>query len=315
MKTICMTEDARILNEYRIAFRRLASSAIIDMDRHLRHHFNFQLHRLGEWVAALGDKMPLVRQSQYFLNFVTKGNGEKTIGSVTIPIRRNVLYMIPRRMVQASTYWPGDFDGYILGFNPDFFLEACFPSNLLNNKSIFRHGARHYLHVSNPNGRKLSKLYEALFDEYQHSRRHRNESLVLKVLELLITCDRLFTEAGDDPPMQERSDIIDRFDDLIRRHYTSERTVAFYAKALHVHPNHLNAIVKRYTGLTAKSTILSYIMSEARHLICSSDLTVKEVAHQLGFDDPDQFSALFRRHFHVSPRQLKTNAKSQTLCF
>jgi AraC family transcriptional regulator, transcriptional activator of pobA len=305
-----MTEDARILSEYRIAFRRMDNSGVIDMDRHLKDHFNFQIHRFGAWVTAMGDRMPLLRQSLYFLNFVTKGSGEKTIGSETMPIRRNVLYMIPKRMVQASTYWPGDFDGYILGFNLDFFLESCFPSHLLGNKGIFRHAAKHYLHVDNSNGRKLSQLYEGLLDEYQHSRQHRNESLVLKVLELLITCDRLFAEAGHDLPEKDKCDIIDRFDELIRRHYAAERSVAFYARALHVHPNHLNAVVKKNTGLTAKSTIMGYVLSEARHLINSSELTMKEIAHQLGFENPDQLSALFRRHLHVTPKQFKTRVHS-----
>lgn len=310
-----MTEDARILDEYRIAFRRLAKSGIIDMDRHLRHHFNFQIHRLQEWVSNFDGGIPLIRQSQYFLNFVTKGSGEKIIGAACLPIRRNVLFMIPKRMIQSSTYWPGVFDGYILGFNIEFFLSASFPAKLLSNKSIFRHASRHYLHVDDADARKLSRFYNTLLDEYQHSRGHRNEMLVLKVLELVITCDRLFTEAGHDQPASDRCDIIDRFEELIRSHYKTQRTVAFYAKELHVHPNHLNATVKRNTGLTAKSTILSYILGEARHLVCSSELSIKEIAHQLGFDDPNQLSALFRRHFHVSPRQFKSRAQSQHLCF
>jgi len=310
-----MTEDARILDEYRVAFRRLAKSGVIDMDRQLRHHFNFQIHRLEQWVSSFEAGIPLIRQSQYFLNFVTKGNGEKTIGAQRMPIRRNVLFMIPKRIVQASTYWPGVFEGYVLGFNMEFFLSASFPAKLLGNKAIFRRSSQHYLHVDEAHARKLTQLYEVLLDEYEHNRRHRNETLVLKVLELVITCDRLFTEVVHNQPATDRYDIIDRFDELIRDHYKTERTVAFYAKALHVHPNYLNATVKKNTGLTAKSTILTYILNEARHLVCTSELSIKEIAHQLGFDDPNQLSALFRRHFHVSPREFKSRAEAHHLCF
>jgi len=299
------TTDAYIIEEYRKAFRRLAGSGVIDMDRHLRRHFNFQIHRLEDLVTALDGEIPLNRQSQFFLNLITKGSGEKTIGSASIPIRRNTLFAIPRRMVHGSKYWPGDCAGYILGFNLEFFLSGTFPSHLLANKNLFRHASRHYLLLTSPQTRQLVRQYETLIDEYHHQRLHKNESLVLKVLELVIACDRLFTEAIPFPPMNQRSDTLDQFDDLIRKHHNSERSVAFYARSLHMHPNHLNAIVRRSTGLTAKATIMGFILSEARHLLCSTSMSIKEIAAQLGFDDPDQLSALFRRHFHVSPRQFK----------
>jgi AraC-like DNA-binding protein len=305
------TSDAYIIEEYRKAFRRLAGSGVIDMDRHLRRHFNFQIHRLEDLVTALDGEIPLNRQSQFFLNLITKGSGEKTIGGTNIPIRRNTLFAIPRRMVHSSKYWPGDYAGYVLGFNLDFFLSGTFPSHLLTNKSLFRHASRHFLLLTTPQARTLSQQYETLIDEYHDQRLHRNEALVLGVLELVIACDRLFTRAAPPLPMTERSDTLDQFDDLIRKHHCSEHSVAFYARSLHMHPNHLNSIVKKSTGFTAKATIMGFILSKARQLICSTALSIKEIASQLGFDDPDQLSAIFRRHFHVSPRQFKRGL----LCF
>ncbi len=51
--------------------------------------------------------------------------------------------------------------------------------------------------------------------------------------------------------------------------------MAFYAKALNMHPNHLNALVKKYTGLTAKETINDYILTEAQSLLHYSNLRSK----------------------------------------
>jgi AraC family transcriptional activator of pobA len=300
-----MTTDAQIIEEYRAAFRRLAGSGVIDMDKHLRRHFNFQIHRLEDMIMAFDGEIPPIRQSQFFLNLTTKGSGEKTIGGASIPIRRNTLFAIPSRMIQASKYWPGDCAGYFLGFNLEFFLSGTFPAHLLANKSLFRHASSHYLLLTNAQVRKLTSLYETLIDENSHRRSHRNEVLVLKVLELVIACDRLFSQAAPAAPQSDRSDVLDRFDDLIREHHGRERTVAFYARSLHMHPNHLNSVVKRSTGLTAKATIMGFIVGEARHLLCSTSMSIKEIAFQLGFNDPNQLSALFRRHFHVSPRQFK----------
>jgi AraC family transcriptional regulator, transcriptional activator of pobA len=306
-----MTEDANIIREYRTAFRRLTGSGVIDMDKHLRRHFNFQIHRLEEMIPALEGRIPLNRQSQFFLNLITRGAGEKTIGSVNFPIRRDSLFAIPRRMINASVYRTVNCSGYFLGFNLEFLLSGSFPAHLLTNKRLFRYTSRHYLQLRHVQARQLSRIYESLIEEYYENHSYRNEYLVLKVLELVIACDRLFAQSGDDYPPIDRSGVIDQLNDLIRKHHRTEHSVAFYAKALYVHPNHLNAIVKKSTGLTAKSTITGFILDETRHLLCATSMRIKEIAGHLGFTHPDQLSKLFRKHFHLSPRQFKRSA----LCF
>jgi AraC family transcriptional regulator, transcriptional activator of pobA len=299
------TEDTQIMTEYRNAFRRLAGSGVIDMDKHLRRHFNFQIHRLEEMIPKLQGKIPLNRQSQFFLNLIIRGDGEKTIGPTAFPIRQNTLIAIPRRMVHASEYWASDSSGYFLGFNLDFLLSGYFPAHLLSGKRLFRQASRHHLQLTIPQARHLSGMYETLIEEYDNKHPHRNEYLVLKVHELVIASDRFFAQAGDDYTPPDHSEIIDRFEALIRQHHRTERSVTFYARALHMHPNHLNALVKRSTGLTAKATISGVVLEEARQLLCTTSMRIKEIADYLGFNDPDHLSKLFRKHFHLSPRQFK----------
>jgi AraC-type DNA-binding domain-containing proteins len=57
-------------------------------------------------------------------------------------------------------------------------------------------------------------------------------------------------------------DIIKRFIDLLEVHFTHERSVSFYASQLNMHPNHLNAVIKKHTGLTAKESIQSRLFSK-----------------------------------------------------
>jgi len=300
-----MTEDARIISEYRAAFRRLAGSGIIDMDHHLRHTFNFQIHRLEVLIDAIGGDIPANRQSQFFLNFLKKGSGEKTIGNEHFLLRPNTLVAVPSRMTHSSIYFSTQLSGYVLGFNIDFFLSDGFPKHLIADKHIFRHSARHFLYLTAAQARQFIPIYESLLEEYATEKPHRNEFLILKVLELVIRSCRLLEQPGLPKDADASAALIDRFNDLLHQHYREQRSVTFYAAALHLHPNHLNALVKKYTGLSAKATITGFLLAEARHLLQSSSMRVKEVAHYLGFTDPDQFSALFRKHLHVPPTQFK----------
>ena len=50
----------------------------------------------------------------------------------------------------------------------------------------------------------------------------------------------------------------------------------------------LNFLMKKYTGTTAKHTIIDHIFLEAKHLLDSTPLTVKEIAYELG--SPPEFN-------------------------
>jgi len=96
-------------------------------------------------------------------------------------------------------------------------------------------------------------------------------------------------------------DIIKRFVDLLEANFTKERSVGFYAAALNVHPNHLNLLIKKHTGLTAKESIQNRLLLETKYLLHSTRLSIKEISNQVGFNDPNYFAVFFRRFENMSP--------------
>lgn len=300
-----MNEDERIIREYREAFRKYAKDGVIDLDSRLKYKFDFQVHRMEDIVRQWQGIVPPMRQSQFFITLVKKGEGEKTIGRFSFPLLANTLFIIPQRVIHSSRYWTLDVEGYFLSFNLEFFLQSAFPRQHIENKLLFKHTVRPYLRLTSAQVEKLQVIYEYLIAEYRDSQPRRNEMMAIKVLELIVLCDRYYTEADASKEQPLYNEVVERFSALIQKNYTRQRAVAFYAKALHVHPNHLNQLVKKCTGLTAKETIDDYVLSEARFLLVTTALTVKEVAYQLGFEDPDRFSAFFRRKLKLSPSQYK----------
>jgi AraC family transcriptional activator of pobA len=300
-----MDEDARIIHEYRDVFRKYAKDGIIDLDDRLRHKFDFQVHRMEDYVRGVQGIIPPNRQSQSFIVLVHKGSGEKTIGHFSFPIHKNMLFIIPQRVVHSSKYWSLDCSGYIVSFNIGFFLQNAFPKHLIVDKKIFKHSIKPYLDLSAEQVARLDTIFKELLEEYAEQKRTKDEMLAVKVLELILHCDRFFTEAENIRHENVYSKLVEDFNELINKYYASERSVGFYAKHLHVHPNHLNALVKKYSGLTAKETIDDCIIAEARFLLQSSTHSVKEIAFELGFNTPAQFTSFFKRRMNYSPSQYK----------
>lgn len=86
---------------------------------------------------------------------------------------------------------------------------------------------------------------------------------------------------------------------------SEDLTVADRARRAAVSPARLREVVRQATGLTPHELILRTRISRAQHLLVSSDLTVAEIARQVGYEDPAYFSRLFTRRTGTSPRAFR----------
>jgi AraC-like DNA-binding protein len=85
-----------------------------------------------------------------------------------------------------------------------------------------------------------------------------------------------------------------RFLALLDKQYRQKRMVTEYAEELAVTPNHLNDVVKKVTGFTASHQIQQRIIMEAKRQAVYTDVSMKEIAYMLGFDDVAHFSKFFK---------------------
>ena len=96
------------------------------------------------------------------------------------------------------------------------------------------------------------------------------------------------------PIQNPQSKIVKDFKNLLERNYSRYHKVSDYAGQLHLSANYLNEVIKDETRHSAKDFIQDRIILEAKRLATHSDISLKETAFQLGFDDPSHFSKFFR---------------------
>jgi AraC family transcriptional regulator, transcriptional activator of pobA len=299
------SDNSTIIKEYRDAFRKYANHGIIDMDHYLKHSFSFQIHRLEQVIEAWKGVIPAYRQSQFFITLIKKGRGAKTIGHLSFPIQKNTLLVIPQKVPQSSKYRSLDCSGFMLSFDTGFFFQHFFPKHLIARKMIFRKAGKPFIVLTPKQASKLSAIFEYLLEEYNGHLNNKDEMIATKVLELLLQSDRYIAKAESEQNADSYNGLVDSFGELIQKNVKTERSVQFYADALHMHPNHLNFLMKKYTGMTAKHMIIDHIFLEAKHLLASTSLTVKEIAYELGFTSPGCFSSFFKKISNVPPSKYR----------
>jgi AraC family transcriptional regulator, transcriptional activator of pobA len=303
--------DSEILDRYREVFQRFAKDGVIDMDKRLKHKFSYSIHRLENVIPGLNGVVPPNRQSMYYITLFKKVSGRKRVGMYNFPITNNTLLLIPQRVIHSTQYGSVQCSGYVLNFNIEFFLNNAFPRKHIIEKKVFKSSFKPYLSVSRSQRKQLEIIFEYILRENSAAMLEKDQMIAIKILELLIFCDRLFTETETEGRARIYHPTLEEFDELIEGNFTRKRSVGFYAKALNVHPAHLNFLVKKYNGMNAKNTIDTRIFMEAQSLLATTSYSVKEIADRLGFSNPNYFSSFFARMAKRPPSEYRVDVCNQ----
>jgi len=116
----------------------------------------------------------------------------------------------------------------------------------------------------------------------------------------------VLTAYTDCNKQQQRSaDITHVFRQLVAAEYKSMKSPADYAARLNLSLSYLNEAVKAHTGFPVGYWIQQETIMEARRLLYYSQLSIKEIAYQLGYDDPTYFSRLFKKIVDLTPGEYR----------
>lgn len=96
------------------------------------------------------------------------------------------------------------------------------------------------------------------------------------------------------------------FNILLKTNYKSWKRPSAYANSLSISVSHLNDTLKEITGKSVSVHIQEIALLEAKRLLFFTDLSVKEIGYELGYDDPNYFSRLFKKIENISPLEFRS---------
>jgi YesN/AraC family two-component response regulator len=69
-------------------------------------------------------------------------------------------------------------------------------------------------------------------------------------------------------------------------------------------------VFKRATGFTVKEYVIKHRLTQAKHLLLNSSLSLIEIADKAGFKDPSYFGRMFRKYERTTPGQFRQEANN-----
>lgn len=191
---------------------------------------------------------------------------------------------------------PDNAQGYVLIFD-----AACTRGwdrmDPLFSAGIFHSGPVDLLEqVSDAIRADLAVVFSRLAVEYNRNAAYRLDLLrgYLGVL-LAYLFDLAGCRAGAEDNPAPGSSLVKRFFSLLSRNFRAKKFVADYAADLRISPSYLNEVIKKATGKPVSFHIREQVIGEAKRQAFRGELSMKETAYGLGFDDISHFSKYFKQ--------------------
>lgn len=240
----------------------------------------------------------------YDITFITEGSGFFTIDNRSYEaIPCDAFFSKPGEVRSWDT--KNIVNGYALIFE-DEFLSSFFKDPLfVQHLSFFNlEKTSVKLHLPSETYVRLLQLLKNIREEIDTFKQNDEHVLRALLYEALMLLNRIYLKLvieGKSDNKDSSNLYVGKFIKLVYQNLKEQHSVRFYADELCITPNYLNEIITRAMRISAKQYIRGKMMDEAKRLLVYTDLSVSEIALELGYSTVSYFVRSFRQFTQKTP--------------
>lgn len=277
-----------------------------------KHSF-FDIRKFEDNAKTVNLKQSPFRHEFYAIALKNSGDNKEVNGKF---LDSNLFFNSPYQIItwDIKPDWQGwyiIFDREFLGLNPNW-------HNFIIDFPFFRLDKVAPMDLPKEDAKIADNFFEQIFDEYHSDNKDKFLFIQSFTQLLLLITKRYFDKlevdnSGNQDNRTADIILVSRFQSMVETLMTNDdasseiRQTSFYADKLNVHPNHLNAVVKRITGKTATSIVQNQLIVSAKSLLIQTNLSAKEIAFKLHFVEPTHFNSFFKKSTGFTPQQYRDN--------
>ena len=194
-----------------------------------------------------------------------------------------LLVLSPRMVEEMKNLTPSLFiDFYHYVWQPDFQLTDEQAANIVHIMQLLKSTCLSEMQNREAVLRGLLHILVIFMQDYRHNNGH------------------------SDLPLSPRQELFVRFHQAITQYFRKNREVRFYANLFCLTPKHFATVIKQQTGINASDWISNYVMIQAKSMLRDRrQLSIQQIASQLGFSDQAAFSRYFKSNEGLSPSEFR----------
>ena len=287
------------------------------MDKRPIRNTNFQIaqedHNKSDFIAddiILSEKIQELaitkgprRMTFILIALCTQGNAEFTIDTQKRQVSKNDIIIISDRHVIDDFKASDDLKGPAMMLSVNFFYDVI--HDVRDIAMLFQFSRNHPVVSVNEEEVQLFMEYfqmlkRKIAEDTNLFRRDLVRTLVLAMF--YDFSNVIYRVQQTENTKQSRADMIfTQFIRLVEDHYREERRVGWYAEQLCITPKYLSETVKSVSMNTPNEWIDKYVTLEARRLLKTTSMSIKEISDELHFPNQSFLGKFFKEHVGMSP--------------
>lgn len=201
--------------------------------------------------------------------------------------------------------------GWLLLIHPDFLWNTPL-ANTISQYEYFGYSVNEALHLSEKEEATITGIMQNIVQEYRSSIDNFSQKIIIAQIELLLAYAERFYQRQFITRKITNHKILNRLEGLLTGYFNSDDigkngipTVQYISEALNISPNYLSGLLKALTGQSTQQHIHDKLIEKAKEKLSTTDLSVSEIAYELGFEHSQSFSKLFKVKTNLSPSEFR----------
>lgn len=249
----------------------------------------------------------------YYSISIKRGVGKMFYGQQPYDFDEGVMYFVaPGQLLRVE---PGQSDapgrsGWLLLIHPDFLWNTTL-AKTIRRYEFFDYAVNEALFLSDKEEAVINGIIATIRQEYQGNIDKFSQSIITSHIETLLNYSERFYQRQFITRKIGNHEVLGRLEALLGDYFADDisgkglPTVQWVAEQLHVSPGYLSGLLKLLTGQSTQQHIHDKLIEKAKQQLSTTNLSVSEIAFQLGFEHSQSFSKLFKTKTNVSPLEFR----------
>jgi AraC-like DNA-binding protein len=242
----------------------------------------------------------------YKISYKKNFSGKIKYGQSHYDFDEGGLSFISPNQVITALEGEADYGGYTLLIHPDF-IRTYPLGKSIKNYGFFSYAVTEALYLSDKEKQVITGLFKNIEIELDSAIDQISQDVLVSQVELLLNYSKRYYNRQFITRKIASNELLARFESLLADYFDTGKAVnglpavEELATALNVSAHHLSDMLRTLTGQNTQLHIHAKLIEKAKELLSTSELSVAEVAYQLGFEHPQSFNRLFKSKTKQSP--------------
>ncbi|WP_294246222.1 helix-turn-helix domain-containing protein [uncultured Chryseobacterium sp.] len=247
----------------------------------------------------------------YKISFKTTFTGQIKYGQGYYDFEEGGMAFLKPKQIVFPPEEIESYEGIALYFHPDFIRNHSLGKSI-QQYGFFSYDVSEALFLSAKEKEIIAGLFASIATELENNIDSFSQDVLVSQLELLLNYSNRFYSRQFITRKAVNNDIISSLDQLLNRYFEDGDSlkkglpsVKYISTELKLSQRYLSDMMRSFTGLNTQQYIQNAIIEKAKEKLTTTNLSVSEIAYELGFEHSQSFSKLFKAKTSVSPVEFR----------